>query len=433
MARPADTGAAGRCRVHRRRDRVATCGACGSALCVDCVVHTAVGIKCRNCTGGSAATAPTAAKAAKVDRRAGPATPSASSGGGDRRRWAIPLAAAGLVVLLVAGLGLLGGGDGSDRPSAEEGNTETVVDRIADFTGAGGLNIGATLTIPAGVGATKAPGVLIVPGGATVDRNHLLARDRQNDPFYQDVANSLAQAGIVSLRYDLRGTGASKLAEGQGKSFEDLVTDAKSGLDFLALRRETQGAPLAVLGYDNGGFVAMSLAAADTRIKKVVLVSTPGRPLVDLLAEDFRKEVPDQAEGEALAQAVRAAAAEVANTGQVPRAETLPPALRGIFTPSEGPYLRGLFGFEPAAEARRVQVPTLVVRGGTDTSITDVDVQQLTSNLARAEQLVPPLAGNALGLPAGQEGPMHDPTQHGSVRDPAALNGINDWLKRQFA
>jgi pimeloyl-ACP methyl ester carboxylesterase len=462
------TAPAGTCARHRRRERVATCGVCGSDLCVDCVVHTAVGIKCRGCTGGAAATAPTASRAAKEAKAArakaartkagsgpragrargagGAEAPSPGTGFGEegrgpgRRPWAIPLALVGVVAILGAAVGLLlsaGDGDGGGATSGqateeETGNTTSeTVERVADFVGAGGLELGATLTIPPGVGVKKAPGVVIVPGGATLDRNGLITQVQQTDPLYEDLSKSLAQAGIVSLRYDLRGTGASKLPEGTGKSFEDLVVDAKSALDFLAARRETQGAPLGLVAYDNGGFVAMSLAAADARVKGMVLISTPGRPLVDVLAEDFGKEVADQAEAQALADAIRAAAAQLVSTGQVPRPETLPPALQPVFPARDAAYLKGLFSFSPVAEAQRVQIPTLVVRGGTDTSITDEDVISLRSNLARGEQLIVN-AGNTLALPPGQEGALHNPARHGSVRAPEATDAINAFLKRHL-
>ena len=453
------TAAAGTCAKHRKRERVATCGVCGNDLCVDCVVHTAVGIKCRSCTGGAGATAPTASKLARAGGRAAnrtrtrPAARPVSSGAGGegsggperatgparRRRWAIPMALVGVVAIVGAAIGLLAAGGGGDKTATkagngdeETGNSTETVERVADFVGAGGLKIGATLTIPAGVGAKKAPGVVIVPGGATLDRNGLITQVSQNDPLYEDLAKSLADAGIVSLRYDRRGTGASKLAEGTSKSFEDLVVDAKSAVDFLASRRETQGAKLGLLAYDSGGFVAMSLAAADARVKSLVLVSTPGRPLPDLLADDFVKEVGGD-QGQALADGVRAAAAQVVSTGQLPRPETLPPALKPVFPPGEENYLKGLFAFNPVGEARRVQVPALVIRGSADTSITDADVANLKSNLAKGEQLVADNAGNTLALPPGQEGALHNPSRHGTVREPGVMSAINDWLKRNLS
>ena len=433
------TAVPGTCAKHRKRERVATCGVCGNDLCVDCVVHTPVGIKCRTCTGAGA-TAPTASREARAAATRAGSRGGEDAGRGSRRRWAIPLALVGVVAILGAGLGLLvagGGGDSSTTATGggdqERGNTSETVERVADFVGAGGLKLGATLTIPAGVGEKKAPGIVLVPGGATLDRNGLITQATQSDPLYEDLAKSLAEVGIVSIRYDQRGTGASALPAGTSKSFEDLVVDAKSALDFLGARRETQGAQLGVLSYDSGGFVAMSLAAADARVKGLVLVSTPGRPLADLLADDYLKEVPDPAQGQALADSVRAAAAQLVATGQVPRAETLPPALQPVFPPAEVNYLKGLFSFNPADEARRVQVPTLVIRGASDTSITDADMITLKSNLAQGEHLVAINAGNTLALPAGQEGALHNPSRHGTVREPGVMASINEWFKRRLA
>src|SRR5205085_4449735 len=99
------------CANHRKRGRVATCGVCNSALCIDCVVHTAVGVKCRKCTGGAAATSPTAAaKARGLD----------SAHRGDtqkkKKRWALPVAALGAALMVTFAAILVFGGD--DKPKA---------------------------------------------------------------------------------------------------------------------------------------------------------------------------------------------------------------------------------------------------------------------------------------------------------------------------
>jgi pimeloyl-ACP methyl ester carboxylesterase len=173
----------------------------------------------------------------------------------------------------------------------------------------------------------------------------------------------------------------------------------------------------------------MTLAAADPRVKGLVLISTPGRPLADVLADDFLKEIPDPARGQALAEAVRTTAAQVVSTGQVPPAEMMAPELRAIFAPDVAGFLRGLFTFDPAVEATRVQVPALIVRGGGDTSITDLDVTSLRQSFPRSEALVSPVGSNSLALPPGQEGVFHNPARHGSTRDGDALAAINNWLK----
>jgi pimeloyl-ACP methyl ester carboxylesterase len=410
---------------------VATCAACASPLCVDCVVHTAVGVKCRKCTGGAAATAPTATREAK------------GQAAEKKRRWPVPVAVAGVLLVVVAGLAVVRGGDdgsstaervgtdGGPQGGAQVDNpTREYTDKKADFVGGGGLKIGATLTVPQSVASARsAPGVLIIPGGGAMDRNGgVQIVTNLPDPLYQDLAQSYAQAGFVALRYDRRDTGESKLSPGVPLTWDGLIADAKAGLDFLSERRETQGQPLVAVGYDQGGFIAMRLGATEQRVKGVVLISTPGRPLVDVIANDFVRGVPDPAKAQVVADAMRAAAAQVVSTGTVPSRESLPEELRPIFS-ADPAYLKGLFAFDPVAEAANVKVPTLIVRGGNDGSILPGDVDRLMAALPKGEVLLSPLGGNTLSLPQGQEGRWHNPARHGTTRDGDVLLNMDDWIK----
>lgn len=428
------------CANHRRRERVATCGVCNSALCIDCVVHTAVGVKCRKCTG-AAATAPTAAAKARAPR--------AGAAGGAKRRWPVPVAVAGAVLMLVAAFAVINRGGGkTDNTAAVPGGGATVEDHMhdggaagaantsftdkkADFVGGGGLKIGATLTVPNSLGtARSAPGVLIVPGGGAQDRNGGVdIVSNLPDPLYQDLAESFAQAGMVALRYDKRGTGESQLGQGVPLTWDGLVADAKAGLSFLSERRETQGRPLTVVGYDQGGFVAMKLAESEASVKGLVLISTPGRTIPDVLANDFLRGVPDPAKAQVVSDAVKSAAASLVATGVAPVPADLPEELKPIFS-ADVPYLKGLFSFDPVAEAKTVHVPTLLVRGGNDGSILPRDVAALRGSLAKSDELISTLGSNTITLPQGQEGRWHNPARHGTTRDGDALLAIDDWIAK---
>lgn len=415
------------CANHKKRERVATCGVCSSPLCTDCIVHTAVGVKCRRCTG-AAATAPNASERARHPE-------------GRKRKWAVPVAIAGAVFVVIGAIAFMGRGDGgsSDQSdvaldgggggaTATEFNDGSFVDRPADFRGGGGMRLGATLTVPSQLGTGRAPGVLIVPGGGAQDRNGgITLEGALPDPLYQDLAESFAGSGIVSLRYDRRGSQAAQLGPGVPLTWEDLVADARAGLTFLAERRETQGQPITVVGYDQGGFIAM-LLASDPRVKGVVLISTPARPVQDVLASDFRRGIPDPAKAEAVSAQMSAAAAQVVATGTPPPAAELPEELRLVFS-ADPAYLRGLFSFDPVAEAAKVRVPALVVRGGNDGSILQTDVDRLVGAFPRAEALTSPLGSNTLALPPGQEGRFHNPSRHGTTRDGDALFAIDEWVK----
>ncbi len=424
------------CANHRKRERVATCGICSSALCIDCVVHTSVGVKCRKCTGGAAATAPTAtAKARGVD--------SAKTGGRKQKKWGLPVAAVGAALMVAfAGILVFGGGDkpkgetvaandGLAGTPSESGTATTgaFVDRKADFTGGGQVRIGASLAVPASLGNKAAPGVLIIPGGGAQDRNGgIQFNTNLPDPLYQDLAEAFAQAGMVSLRYDKRGTGLSQLGVGIQVTWDSLIEDAKAGLKFLSERKETQGQPLTVVGYDQGGFVAMKLAQTEASVKGLVLISVPGRPLSDVIASDFLRGIPDPAKAQVVSDAMKAAAAQVASTGTIPRIETLPEDIQSIFKADPG-YLQGLFKFDPVAEAAKVKAPTLVVRGGLDGSILPSDVQRLQAALVKSDPLVSPIGSNTLSLPQGQEGRFHNPARHGTTRDGDATAAISDWIR----
>lgn len=424
------------CANHRRKERVATCGVCNSALCIDCVVHTAVGVKCRKCTGGAAATAPTAAAKAR-GRETG------RKEGGKQRKWALPVAALGAALMVAFAAILVFGGDDKPKSTGVASNdgligepsasgtatTGAFVDRKADFTGGGGVRIGASLAVPAALGNKPAPGVLIIPGGGAQDRNGgIQFNTNLPDPLYQDLAEAFAQAGMVSLRYDKRGTGLSQLGVGIQVTWDALIEDARAGLKFLSERKETQGQPLTVLGYDQGGFVAMKLAQTEPSVKGMVLISVPGRPLPEVIASDFLRGIPDPAKAQVVSDAMKTAAAQVAATGTVPKVETLPEDIQSIFKADPG-YLQGLFKFDPVAEASKVKVPTLVVRGGNDGSVLPSDVQRLQAALAKSDPLLSPIGGNTLSLPQGQEGRFHNPARHGTTRDGDATAAISDWLK----
>jgi len=419
------------CVNHRKRERLATCGVCQSALCVDCIVHTAVGVKCRKCTGGAAATTPTAHGKAKL---------SAAAKAGKRRKWAVPVAVFGALLMVVGGLAVLnrgGGGDSEDATAQPNDATDhspvagngAFVERVADFRGAAGVRVGATLTVPGNLGDKTAPGVLIIPGGGAQDRNGGIQIGTQlPDPLYQDLAETFAQAGLVSMRYDRRGSPALNLVAGTPLRWEDLIGDAQGALAFLAERRETQGRPITVLGYDQGGFIALRMAQSEPRVKGAVLISTPGRPIWDVIAFDFERSIPDPAKAQEVAAGVRAGAAELARTGQLPDTANMGDELKNVFN-ADLPYLGPLFAFDPVAEAAKVELPTLLVRGGLDGSILPRDIDALAGALAVDETIVAPAGSNTLALPRGAEGRFHNPARHGTTRDGDATGAIGEWIR----
>ena len=433
------------CFNHRKKPGVATCGTCGHALCTDCIVHTPVGVKCRTCTGVKAAAGVSAGGHVVAGRSAQPAR--ASAGHGRRPPWAIALVAAGVVVLAVAGYSLANRGGGSKQAAQERVVAplgSTIAERTVDFVGAGGLHLGGTFTLPpATPGQATVPAVLLVPGLGAIDRNSVTSaggpdalRDAvaaslsvsalgTSEPLFHDLAQTLAQNGIASFRYDKRGTADSKLAANQKLSFDDEVTDAKAALDFLTQRAEVGSGPVAVFGHDQGGMVAMRAAAGNPRVKALVLASLPGRPLAAVLADDLTRS-----RGAAVGDEFRTAVSSLTTTGKVPAAGSLSSFVQPLFPAGQEGYLMSIYSLDPAAEAKAVSAPTLVVRGDGDPSTTAAEATTLSSAIRSGAEVMVGVSGTDRNLALPDAGHVHSnaPTQKVSDQDADLAGRIAMWI-----
>ena len=346
---------------------------------------------------------------------------------GARRGWW--LVALAVFVLLA---GACSGGGGSSAPSGGDDLGLGAGEQVVQFDGAAKVHLGGTLTLPPKGTKSPAGGVLIVPTvNARVDRNGYLDVVPA-DPIYQDLSKAIGAAGLAAFRYDRRGTGVSKLDEGQTATFDDMVADAQAALSFLAQRGGVDPNGIAVVGHDLGGIIAMRLAATDSRVKSLVLLSTPGRPLVEVLADSLA-----QSNGQESADAFRATVATLLATGSLPPRASIAPEHQPLLPSGQDALLKTLFSLDPVAEAAKVTVPTLVVTGNQSTTVDGADAAALTAALpssqafsadttATLQQIIPALP---------QAFDPNDHRAHGAgrppdtaTRDQAGLDHITGFL-----
>lgn len=248
------------------------------------------------------------------------------------------------------------------------------------FEGAGKLHMGGTLAMPDKTGKPGASAAtLIVPTVARNDRNGYIDVV-PGDPIYQDLSKAIAGSGAAAFRYDRRSMGVSKLDSGQQVTFDDMVTDAEDALSFLAQRSGIDPNNLSLVGHDLGGIIAMRVAAMDSRVKSVVLVSTPGRPLVDVMADSFQATT-----GQESADAFRATIATLLSTGSLPDRLSIRPEHQTVLPSGEDALLKALYSLDPVAEAANVKVPTLVMTGTKSITVTAVDAARLAAALPGAQ------------------------------------------------
>jgi pimeloyl-ACP methyl ester carboxylesterase len=319
--------------------------------------------------------------------------------------------------LTLVAVGCSGGGGGtSEDPLAVAGENGVFSVSIA---ASGGVQLGGTFAVPPNAKG-PVPGVVIVPTIGAVDRNGIL-NETNPDPVYQDLSKAFLDAGIATLRYDRRGIGASKVT-GKQITYDDLVSDAKGALKFLMQRKEVGKSPVAVVGHDIGGPIALRVAADEPRVKSVVLLSSPGRPLVDVLAGGFAAS-----NGPASADRFRAEVAQLLQTGTLPGPEAIAPEHQSILGQGQDQLLKGMFSVDPAADAARVKVPTQIVVSTHSQTVGKADADRLAQAIGPSATEVmtdatPTLAVYVPDRPAVAFDPNNEATHVGGARivDPTA-------------
>lgn len=293
---------------------------------------------------------------------------------------------------------------------------------------ANGFTIAGTLTAPPVMGRLKLPTIVLVGGAGPTDRDGVVA----GIPILSQLAGSLAQQGFLVMRYDRRGVGQSggrTEAATQRDFSEDLIAVVK----WLTRRDDVDDRRLAVVGYDEGGAIALQAAAREKKIASLVLIATAGTSGTELVLEQQRSELDrlklseaERAEKIELQKRIQAAVIE--GTGW----DALPPEVR---RQADTPWFRSQLMFDPADVMPRVKQPLLIIHGERDAEIPPHHAGKL-GDLARARkkdagpaEVVQVPGVNHLLVPAPGGGVEEYPMLADRTVSPEIAAAIVRWLK----
>ncbi|HWK38619.1 MAG TPA: alpha/beta fold hydrolase [Hyphomicrobium sp.] len=226
-----------------------------------------------------------------------------------------------------------------------------------------------------------APVVLVVPGSGPTDRNG-------NNPLgvssatYRLLAEELGRRGISSVRIDKRGMFGSvhAVSDANNITIADYAADVRTWVAGIRVRT---GTPCVwVLGHSEGGLVALA-GAQEPGICGLVLVSSPGRPLGEVLREQIRA---NPANAPILDEALDAIAALEA--GKSVDATELNPALLPLFHPSVQGFVRDAMAYDPAVLMGRYSGPVLILQGRRDLQTNLTDAERLKAANGHAELML---------------------------------------------
>ncbi len=134
-----------------------------------------------------------------------------------------------------------------------------------------GIQLAATLTIPAGKGPF--PAVVLITGSGQQDRDESLMGHK---PFLV-LADFLTRKGIAVLRSDDRGAGGSG-GDFAAATTADFATDAESAVAYLRTRPEVDAHRIGLAGHSEGGVIAPMVAARNRNIAFIVMMAGTGVP-----------------------------------------------------------------------------------------------------------------------------------------------------------
>ena len=112
--------------------------------------------------------------------------------------------------------------------------------------------------------------VLMISGSGEIDRNENGMQMQLNT--FNSLADSLARAGIASVRFDKRGC-ASSGGKYHETGFYDFVDDANAWLDAMSSFEEIVDVPQFVMGHSEGALIAAFLSVRNPHINGQILLT----------------------------------------------------------------------------------------------------------------------------------------------------------------
>jgi hypothetical protein len=222
--------------------------------------------------------------------------------------------------------------------------------------------------------AAHGPVALLLSGSGPTDRDGNNPLGVKGGP-YRRLAEALAGQGVTTLRVDKRGMFASR-AEGAPLTDANKVTVADLAADAHAwvteLKKRTGARCVWLIGHSEGGLVALIAAQNPQDICGLVLVSSLGRPMGEVIREQLKA---NPANAPVLPDAMTAI--DALEAGKDVDVSKFHPALQQLFAPQIQPFLKVAFAYDPAALAKAYKGPVLILQGTTDIQVNMADAERL--------------------------------------------------------
>ncbi|MGA2650611.1 MAG: alpha/beta fold hydrolase [Terracidiphilus sp.] len=210
-----------------------------------------------------------------------------------------------------------------------------------------------TLTMPKGDGPF--PALVLVHGSGPNDRDESVGGAK----VFRDLAEGLASRGVAVLRYEKRTRQYPQQCAADAKFTvnQETVEDAARAVALLRTQTKIDPARVFVLGHSLGGYLAPRILRRDPKIAGFVVMAGNVRPLEELIVD--QTEYIASLKGNLIAE------------DQAKLAEIKKNPFAGMSLPAA--YMADLKGYHPDAEAKKLDIPMLILQGERDYQVTMKD------------------------------------------------------------
>jgi alpha/beta superfamily hydrolase len=209
--------------------------------------------------------------------------------------------------------------------------------------------------------------VLIIAGSGPTDRNgNSVMLPGKNNSLLQ-LADSLAQYGIATLRYDKRLVGKTKtdsILKEENLSINDIADDAKAMYDWL---RQQGYQDIYIAGHSEGSLIGMMIAEKSDP-KGFISIAGAGRKASDILKEQVDPQVPNLK---------NEFDSDIDSLEQGLTVQKVNPLLVSLLRPSVQPYMKSWLPLDPQKIVANLKCPVLILQGTKDLQIKEIDAQNL--------------------------------------------------------
>lgn len=315
--------------------------------------------------------------------------------------------------------------------------------------------LAGTLTMPEKGG--NFPAVILVSGSGPQNRDEELLGHK---PFLV-LANHLTRNGIAVLRYDDRGTAASK-GTFEGATTNDFAGDAAAAFTFLQSQPDINNKKVGIIGHSEGGTIAPIVAAENSDVAFIVLMAgtaIPGDEIMMLqnyligkangMPEEeltklgtinrkvytiIKEEKDEQELKSKLRKAFNSDLKPLFVSKGIP-ADQVTQYIDMQVAELTSPWYSNFIRYNPATALEKVECPILAINGENDLQVAPVANLDAVKRIAEKSGNKKVTTKQLPGLNhLFQESKTGAPSEYGTIEQtiaPAALDEILSWINKQ--